>query len=190
MTVKQTSEPFDKKATEYREIGDDYAAISTAAATLGLEALLAWDIPVASGAAAVCALYAILASDAYKTSDIYDCQARAIRGATSQGMQDLIVYQSGSSEESMVVEAFEGVPIIKQPSNWKAYNSLLTPRALYGNVLMGPGIQFLYGPHGYWGTDEFTIYASSNKNPSDIRKIHVTVNVKPIPVLNIPQGRM
>lgn len=100
---------------------------------------------------------------------------------------DLNTYIKEEPSETMEVETFEGIPIVKQPSGWKNYRTDFTPRAEHGDVLMGPDIQFLYGPpEDYIGDDHFTIYAFP-KQAFEIRKINVTVHVQPIPVLEIPK---
>ena len=95
-------------------------------------------------------------------------------------------YQSNNTD--MDISAFDGVPIVEQPFDWENYESLDTPRAQHGDVIMGPGIQFLYGPkEGYTGKDNFRIYATS-KTSLFIKKINVNIIIKPIPQLILQKG--
>ena len=101
--------------------------------------------------------------------------------------KDLDTYTQSKNNANMDVSTFDGVPIVKQPLDWKNYESLDTPRAEHGDVLMGPGIQFLYVPYeGYTGEDHFRIYAV-NKNSINPLLINVNIKIQPIPIFTIPE---
>ena len=102
--------------------------------------------------------------------------------------RDLETYTQSKNEANMDVSTFDGVPIVKQPLDWKNYESLDTPRAEHGDVLMGPGTQFLYGPYeGYTGEDHFRIYALP-KNSINPILVNVKITIQPIPTFTIPAG--
>lgn len=133
-------------------------------------------------------LLLIIAGKYYVTGNQKDNQANKLNTGIELDQNDLNSYSDTkkNNEINMTVSTYDGVPIIKQPPDWKSYESLYTPRAEHGDVIMGPNIQFLYGPHeGYTGEDRFKIYALKRGTKEPLR-INVAVNVQPIPVLTIP----
>lgn len=91
---------------------------------------------------------------------------------------------------NMEVSTFEGIPIVKHPliDNWKDLQAIIVEKPKYGDLLMGPGLQFLYGPHeGYTGEDTFKYNIIHNGQV--IGSVQVKVIVKPIPLFKMAEER-
>jgi hypothetical protein len=88
----------------------------------------------------------------------------------------------------MNVTTFDGIPVIKQPpiSDWKNLIFVRMDDPKHGDLLPGPGLQFLYGPYdGYTGPDQFKFqYADVYGRVKGTVTVNVVVD--PIPVFNIP----
>jgi len=103
---------------------------------------------------------------------------------------DLNTYTVTEPKDEIImnITTFNGIPIIKQPpiNGWKDYLFVRIVDPQYGDLLPGPGLQFLYGPNeGFTGKDWFKFqYIDSYGRV----KGNITVNilVSPIPVFNIP----
>ena len=122
-------------------------------------------------------------------ADYYNGEVSTSTKMYDYANNDLNQYTKNVNTTSMNISTFNGVPIVKKPdlSDWKEYQFILIKKAEHGDVLPGPGIQFLYGPQeGYTGTDTFTFEYSKN---GEIKGI-ITVNIKidPIPTISIPTG--
>jgi hypothetical protein len=103
---------------------------------------------------------------------------------------DLNTYTATEPKNEIImnITTFNGIPIIKQPpiNGWKDYLFVRIVDPQYGDLLPGPGLQFLYGPNeDFTGKDWFKFqYIDSYGRV----KGNITVNilVSPIPVFNIP----
>lgn len=88
--------------------------------------------------------------------------------------------------ETMDVNTFDGIPIVKSPPNYKNYIGYLTKKPEHGTVLLGPGIQFLYGPQeGYTGSDTFLIEYIDN---GELKTLEIHITIQEIPTLTTPSG--
>lgn len=99
---------------------------------------------------------------------------------------DLNIYLKDLPRTKMDISTFEATPLLKQPPlvDWKNYDPLLTEDARHGDVLFGPGIQFLYGPHnGYTGLDSFQFQYYKDGTPKGI--MDVNIDIQTIPTLNL-----
>ena len=88
----------------------------------------------------------------------------------------------------MNVNTFNGIPIIKQPplNGWKDFTFVRIEDPQHGDLLAGPGLQFLYGQNeGYTGKDWFK-FQYTDKYGRIKGNITVNVLVSPILVFNIP----
>ena len=106
---------------------------------------------------------------------------------------DLNTYTATSDKTNitMNVTTFNGIPIIKQPpiSDWKNFTFIRMMDPSHGDLLPGPGLQFLYGPtEGYTGSDTFKFQYIDQYNRI-IGNITVNILISPIPVFNrTPRG--
>lgn len=102
---------------------------------------------------------------------------------------DLNTYTVEEKENiSMNITTFNGIPIIKQPpiSGWKNFTFIRIEDPQHGDLLPGPGLQFLYGPNeGFTGKDWFKFQYTDSYGRV---KGNITVNilVSPIPAFNVP----
>ena len=81
----------------------------------------------------------------------YSAKADKIREEIKSCEADLNTYTRTETKNeplSMNVTTFNGIPIIKKPpiSNWKELQFILIEKPQHGDLLPGPGLQFLYGP--------------------------------------------
>ena len=102
---------------------------------------------------------------------------------------DLNTYTAAEEKTNifMNITTFDGIPVIKQPplNGWKNFTFIRIADPQHGDLLPGPGLQFLYGPNeGYTGKDWFKFQYTDNYGRV---KGNITVNilVSPIPVFNI-----
>jgi hypothetical protein len=86
-------------------------------------------------------------------------------------------------------ETYDGIPIVKKALDdpkWETLPFNLLKKPDHGDLLDGPGIQFLYGPNdGYTGVDTFELYTIKDLQ---IQKINVHITIKPISTFDIPTG--
>jgi len=114
--------------------------------------------------------------------------ANGLESYANDSQNDLNCYTKNLPKNSMNVTTFNGIPIVNQTPipNWKDYEFLLVDQPKHGDVLPGPGIQFLYGPHeGYTGDDQFTFQYSINGKPIGLMIVNIQIN--PIPIVTVPQ---
>lgn len=88
---------------------------------------------------------------------------------------------------NMDITTFDGIPVVKHPelSDWKDLQFRLVKSPEHGDLLPGPGLQFLYGPYeGFTGADHFE-FEFRGKN-GIMGHVNVDIQVDPIPVFQIP----
>jgi hypothetical protein len=137
--------------------------------------------------------FSILGGGFLLKKDVFAGKAKKLKNFANSNENDLNNYLVTEPKNEVVldVSTFNGIPIIKQPpiSNWRDFTFVCVKKPQHGDLLPGPGLQFLYGPNdGYTGKDTFK-YQYTDKY--GIIKGHVTVNIdiKSIPVFNInPSG--
>jgi hypothetical protein len=119
----------------------------------------------------------------------YEDKANELENSANLNKQDLTNYTKLDERVyNMNVSVFEGIPTIKKPpiNNWKELQGIVVKNPHHGDLLLGPGLQFLYGPHkDYIGEDQFKIQII-NKYGQMLGYLVVNVHIKPIPVLEIP----
>jgi hypothetical protein len=87
----------------------------------------------------------------------------------------------------MDITTYNGLPFIKHPPipGWREFTFIRVTDPQYGDLLPGPGLQFLYEPtEGYTGPDKFK-YQYSDKYGKIKGYITVNVNINPIPLFNL-----
>lgn len=141
----------------------------------------------------------LLALSGVITGSLYISYQKKAMGATNLNFNailnenDLNTYTAieAKSEMVMYVSTFNGIPIIKQPpiTDWREFTFIRIENPQHGDLLPGPGLQFLYGPtEGYTGFDRFK-YMYTDKYGRIKGTVTVNINIKPIPTFNLePEG--
>ena len=123
----------------------------------------------------------------------YSAKANKIREEIKSCEADLNTYTKTETKNeplSMNVTTFNGIPIIKHPSipNWKELQFILIEKPLHGDLLSGPGLQFLYSPYeGYTGSDTFK-FQYTDKYGKINGNMTVKVQINPIPVFTLEKN--
>jgi hypothetical protein len=136
-----------------------------------------------------CVFTAIGSSICFIIYAIYYDLANNLKKNMKPSQADLNRYTEILPETNMNLTTYDGISIVKQPpiADWKEYEFLLIKNPQHGDVLSGPGIQFLFGPNeGYTGTDNFKFLYSDNGKPIGI--INVDIDIDPIPRFNNTGG--
>lgn len=119
----------------------------------------------------------------------YEEKANELKESANLNKQDLTNYTKLDERVyNMDVSVFEGIPTIKKSPivDWKELQGMVMEKPCHGDLLLGPGLQFLYGPYkDYIGDDQFKIQIT-NKYGQILGYLVVNVHIKPIPVLEIP----
>ena len=120
---------------------------------------------------------------------IISIESHELINATDSCETDLNTYTATEEKTNifMNITTFNGIPIIKQPplNGWKEFTFIRIVDPQHGDLLPGPGLQFLYGPNeGYTGKDWFKFQYTDNYGRV---KGNITVNilVSPIPIFSI-----
>jgi hypothetical protein len=118
----------------------------------------------------------------YKSDQLYD-SAKANEG-------DLKTYTQIEPKIplSMDITTFDGIFVVKHPplDDWKELQFMLVKNPEHGDLLPGPGLQFLYGPQeGYTGEDSFEF--EFRGKDGTLRHMTVNIHIDPIPVIPIPE---
>lgn len=150
-------------------------------------------IPMIDGSISITLVGIILGSVSMVLLKVYDKftnMANKLESSAGLNEKDLNTYTKIEEKipYNMNITTFDGIPIVKQPpvNDWKELQFLLVKSPEHGDLLPGPGLQFLYGPYeGYTGEDHFEFEFRGK----DGKMGHVTVNIRinPIPVLEIPK---
>jgi hypothetical protein len=116
-------------------------------------------------------------------------KANAIEKSAKLDQEDLNQYTEigPNGMTKMNVTTFDGIPIVKHPpvDDWKNYQVIVVKNPDHGTLLMGPGLQFLYGPdEGYTGEDQFVFQYT--KDSKIMGTIIVNTTVQPIPIFTLP----
>ena len=126
----------------------------------------------------------------YTIKEDYVKKANKLKNNADLNENDLNNYiQTEKNNEplSMNITTFDGIPIIKKPPipNWKELQFTLIEKPLNGDLLPGPGLQFLYNPHdGYSGNDTFK-FQYNDKYGKIKGNMTVNIQIKPIPVFTL-----
>jgi hypothetical protein len=117
-------------------------------------------------------------------------KANAIEKSAKLDQEDLNQYTEigPNGMTKMNVNTFDGIPIVKHPpvDDWKNYQVIVVKNPDHGTLLMGPGLQFLYGPdEGYNGEDQFVFQYAKDSKIMGI--IIVNATVQPIPLFTLHQ---
>lgn len=136
-------------------------------------------------------LLGITAGILYGVGKYKESQAKAIENSAKLDQKDLDQYTEigPNGMTRMNVTTFDGVPIVKHPSmdDWKKYQTIVLKNPDHGTLLMGPGLQFLYGPdEGYTGEDQFVFQYIKDSKIMGI--IIVNATVQPIPLFTLQPG--
>jgi hypothetical protein len=196
--IRANINSLNDKAAKYHQYGKNllYFAIALAFAALTILASgalsiigLGVAIPVAAVLGIVAVIFGIAGGTLYGLGEYYKEEANDLFKIYNYANGDLNQYTTDLNTTNMNVSTFNGVPILKKPAltDWEQYQFILIKDSEHGDVLPGPGIQFLYGPNeGYTGNDSFTFQYSKNGKIMGI--ITANVQVDPIPVLAAPAG--
>ena len=126
----------------------------------------------------------------YTIKEDYVKKANKLKNNADLNENDLNNYiqTEGKNEPlSMNITTFDGIPIIKHPSipNWKELQFIPLEKPLHGDLLPGPGLQFLYSPYeGYTGNDTFK-FQYTDKHGKINGNMTVKIQIKTIPVFNL-----
>ena len=88
---------------------------------------------------------------------------------------------------NMNITTFDGIPVVKQPpvNDWRDLQFILVKSPEHGDLLSGPGLQFLYGPReGYTGQDHFEFEFRGKDGKMGF--VTVDILVDPIPLFKVP----
>ncbi|MGB9200366.1 hypothetical protein [Methanobacterium sp.] len=116
---------------------------------------------------------------------IFHDLANSLKNKFKDNKEDLDRYTKPIKVTNMDVDTYDGIPILNQTTipDYKSYQFLLIDPSEHGDVLPGPGIQFLYGPNdGFTGNDTFKFEYSQNGKPVGI--MIVNIQIKPLPMFN------
>ena len=136
------------------------------------------------------ALSGVIATSLYLTYRKINDKAHNLKFNTILNQKDLNTYtktEKNNKNPSMNITTFDGIPIIKKPPipNWKELQFTLIEKPLHGDLLPGPGLQFLYNPHdGYSGNDTFK-FQYNDKYGKIKGNMTVNIQIKPIPVFTL-----
>ena len=141
------------------------------------------------GSAVLCGVMSIIAGTLYLTYLGLDGKFTELYTSAKLNENDLNSYTviAEKNKIEMNITTFDGLPVIKQPpvDDWKLLQFILVKGPEHGDLLPGPGLQFLYGPYeGYTGNDSF-VFEFTDKNGKNCN-VTVNVRVNPIPVFTIP----
>jgi hypothetical protein len=145
---------------------------------------------VALGLSVAAAVSIVVTWELYHNYNKINKKANDLATSANNNEADLTTYTKieEKHETIMNITTFEGIPVIKQPPiiDWRNFQAIIIETPQHGELLMGPGLQFLYGPNeGYVGEDSFRY--NIMKNGQIVGNVQVKVQIKPIPILDVPK---